>query len=218
MVMDLDESALESLLMPNPAADVFLPAAPHVRPPAYQPPNSLSIQSPGIIPTSAFPPAGVKPADIQPARPLLVGDAAVKDEIDDDDDDDDEPVANGRPNHVRRITGRNNSSSNASSADTGPSPSPAQLTMPTRGKQKRNKPTLSCFQCVERKTKARPCCFPLVVLIRVAALRPKPVLAAAVVESGRQGPLDALKPFPRCLLQSLEAAGKSRTGVRQSPT
>ncbi len=55
MVMDLDESALESLLMPNPAADVFLPAAPHVRPPAYQPPNYLSIQSPRHYPDVRLP-------------------------------------------------------------------------------------------------------------------------------------------------------------------
>jgi len=46
------------------------------------------------------------------------------------------------------------------------SPPDAATATPTKKKQKRNKPTLSCEECVERKTKVRP-----LFLFPIAAVR-----------------------------------------------
>jgi hypothetical protein len=94
---------------------------------------------------------------------------AAADDDDDDDDDDDENVLYSpdsikvmapRGSHHRTESNGNSSvvSSglgirSASDRD-GSTASPTTDGQPQKKKQKRNKPTLSCFECVERKTKA----------------------------------------------------------------
>lgn len=43
---------------------------------------------------------------------------------------------------------------------------------PQKKRQKRNKPTLSCFECVERKTKVRPAIFSYLVTVRCCGALP----------------------------------------------